>query len=522
MAALLAAAPTASASGVEAELQALLVPLSAGDGLRLAGRELREATPLRRFYEARGFKPVWTESREQRQRARALLETLEAAAMHGLAPQRYHADAIAAALRDEAWLHAEVLASDALLHQARHRINGVLDPAAVDPAWHMDHRDIDPVPYLEAVANGQPLDEVLEQLWPHQEGYRQLVEAKRRFAADTLDHRHVVIRPGPVLRPGMRDPRVPRVRERLAVPGSSDLYDDALAAAVTAFQERAGVQADGLLGHRTLGQLNRTPGERLQQIDANLERWRWLPAELPPRYILVNPAAFQLAAVDAGRTALSAPVIVGRPDRPTPTLRENLQYLVFNPYWDVPESIAVADKLPQLRVDPSRLAAQGLEAAPLAGGGKTRTMLPVDRIDWRDVPADPFPYRLRQRPGPANPLGRLKFMLPNADDVYLHDTPDTRLFDQCQRSLSSGCVRVANVLDLAEWVLQFQREPWDRGRIERQITSDETRTLVLDIPIPVFIVYFTSYVDEQGTLRFQPDLYERDAVIISALQAVAP
>jgi murein L,D-transpeptidase YcbB/YkuD len=113
-------------------------------------------------------------------------------------------------------------------------------------------------------------------------------------------------------------------------------------------------------------------------------------------------------------------------------------------------------------------------------------------------------------------------MLPNADEVYLHDTPDVKLFDKCQRSFSSGCVRVADVVSLAAWVLQFQSTPWDRARIETQITSSETRSLVLDMPVPVFIVYFTSYVDEHGTLRFQPDLYERDAVIVSALQGAAP
>ena len=519
---MLLCAPSVQAAGrLDEQLQQLLAPLSGADRLRLAGCDLRETAQLRRFYEERGFAPVWTADRGQRQRVKQLLRALEDAALHGLEPDRYHADAISKALNDRTWSRAELLASNAFLHHARHRINGSLNPAEVDPSWHIRHRTIDPVPYLEAVASGQPPDDVLDQLWPDAQLYRELVQAKRRFAAETVDYPQIIIGPGPVLTRGMRDPRVPRLRQRLSVPGSSDRYDDPLVDAVMAFQGRAGVAADGLVGEQTLTQLNRTPGERLRQIDANLERWRWLPAELPPRFILVNPAAFRLTAVNEGQTVLELPVIVGKPDRPTPTLRENLQYLVFNPYWDVPESIAVRDKLPELREDPSRLAAQGLEAAPVGSSEPARAMVPVDQIRWHDVPEEPFPYRLRQRPGPTNPLGRLKFMLPNADEIYLHDTPDVGLFEKCQRSFSSGCVRVADVLRLAEWVLQFQHEPWDRASIENQLTSSETRTVTLDMPVPVFIVYFTSYVDERGTLRFQPDLYDRDAVIINALHGAA-
>jgi len=293
-------------------------------------------------------------------------------------------------------------------------------------------------------------------------------------------------------------------------------------AATGPVEAQTGVAADGLLGPATLAQLNKTPTQRLNQIDANLERWRWLPAALPPQHILVNAAAFLLRAVNGEQPPLEMRVIVGKPDRPTPALQQDLKYLVFNPYWEVPETIAVQDKLPELKRDPSRLAAQGLEAAPLTHGKENGVMTPVDQIDWRDVPADPFPYRLRQRPGPANPLGQLKFMLPNAQEVYLHDTPEVSLFNRCERSFSAGCVRIANAIRLGEWLMQFQHEPWDRERIETQITSKETRTVVLDTPVPVFIVYFTSYVDDTGTLRFQPDLYKGDQVIIDALHGAAP
>ena len=386
------------------------------------------------------------------------------------------------------------------------------------PEWYALQPATEIAPHLASVGRGTDPTEALDALWPEEPAYWRLLVAKVALQAAGVRARHIVIPQGPVLRPGMTDPRVPLLRQRLALPASDvTLYDQTMADAVSAYQETMGLQPDGLAGPKTLEALNKTPEQRLRQIDANLERWRWLPARLPADHILVNVPAFQLTAVRDGTAELTMPVIVGKPLRPTPAFRQDLKYLVFNPYWEIPETIAVEDKLPELRRDPRRLAGQGVEAAPWGSD----QMVPVDQIDWRRVPTKPFPYRLRQLPGPENPLGRIKFMLPNKQAVYLHDTPDRSLFERCERGFSSGCVRVANAQRLAQWVLQFQVETWDSERIETQITSGETRTLDLDAPIPVFIVYLTSYVDAEGTLRFQRDLYDADPPIISALSAPA-
>jgi murein L,D-transpeptidase YcbB/YkuD len=206
-------------------------------------------------------------------------------------------------------------------------------------------------------------------------------------------------------------------------------------------------------------------------------------------------------------------VIVGRSYRQTPVFTETMKYLVFNPFWDVPRRLAVEDELPQLKKDPARLARAGFEAA-LAPGEQMR---PVDRIDWQVV-SESTPFRLRQRPGAENPLGRIKFMLPNEFAVYLHDTPARGLFDRTERSFSSGCIRVADATALAGWVLEQQHERWPAGRIEEAVDSGQTRTVLLDEPVPVYIVYFTAYVNTQDELVLLRDLYGRDAPVIAALR----
>ncbi len=507
-----------AAKSTSEKLDRLLQPATSPGVMRLAGRTIQYPAVIRNFYTSRDFTPLWTGTRANRLRGRSLLQAIGESAHHGLDPSRYHITAIENSFSTGDRATAELLMTDAFLLQARHRADGILDPEEVAPEWYALQPTTEIAPHLASVARGADPTEALDALWPEEPAYWRLLVAKGALKAAKVRGRHIVIPAGPALRPGVTDPRVPLLRQRLALPASDEtLYDHRMADAVSAYQETMGLQPDGLAGSKTLEALNTTPEQRLRQIDANLERWRWLPARLPADHILVNVPAFQLSAIRDGKAELNMPVVVGKPLRPTPAFWQDLKYLVFNPYWEIPETIAVEDKLPELRRDPSRLAGQGVEAARWGSD----QMVPVDQIDWRSVATKPFPYRLRQLPGPHNPLGRIKFMLPNDQAVYLHDTPDRSLFERCERGFSSGCVRVANAQRLAEWVLQFQAEAWDSTRIETQITSGETRTLALDAPIPVFIVYFTSYVDAEGTLRFQRDLYGADPPIMKALNASA-
>jgi len=485
--------------------------------LNVQGVAISSHEDLARFYADRRFEPIWVSPQGENRPAARLRQAIAEGVIHGLAAERYHLAAADAAAAAGAWGDEELLLSQAFLDQARHRALGVVDPGRVDPNWLVQRTSIDDIELLESVARGGNPIRVLNRLWPRAREYWRLLQAKRQLLSDNSAAEPPPIPPGRTLKRGMDDARVPALRARLT--GSTDtgtVYDSDLAAAVIAFQRSVGIEPDGVLGPDTLQMLNLSRQDRLRRADVNLERWRWLHDAFPATYVLVNIADFRLLAVRRRHTALDMPVIVGRRYRQTPVFTETMKYLVFNPFWDVPQTLAVQDELAKLRADAAKMAGQGFDAAPKAGG----PMQPVDTIDWQQVSAEVFPYRLRQRPGPDNPLGRVKFMLPNEYAIYLHDTPARSLFERTKRGFSSGCIRVGDARALAEWVLQDQRERWDPQRIETAVTSGQTQTVVLDAPVPVFIVYFTAYAEPSGELVVEPDIYDRDPRIISALYQI--
>jgi murein L,D-transpeptidase YcbB/YkuD len=255
--------------------------------------------------------------------------------------------------------------------------------------------------------------------------------------------------------------------------------------------------------------------ERIRQIEINLERWRWLPKTLGNRYLLVNIAGFNLTVVEDGKTVLEMAVVVGTPFRRTPVFSANLSYLIFSPYWNVPVTILREDKLPLIKADPGYVAAHHYEI--VSWQDFPNRLLDPKSIDWSRITARNFPGLLRQKPGPWNPLGRVKFMFPNDFSVYLHDTPDRHLFAREQRSFSSGCIRIERPFELALYLLQGQ-EGWDADSIRGAMTSNVTRRVDLRQRIPVHILYQTAWVDDQGRLQTRPDLYQRDAALYDALR----
>jgi murein L,D-transpeptidase YcbB/YkuD len=207
-------------------------------------------------------------------------------------------------------------------------------------------------------------------------------------------------------------------------------------------------------------------------------------------------------------------VIVGKPYRRTPVFSENLRYLVVNPYWNVPYKIATQDKLPLLQADAPAEAAKGFDAKPQGSD----VFVPVDTIDWMTVTRRTFTYQLRQRPGENNALGQVKFMLPNEHAVYLHDTPSRELFGRQERTFSSGCVRLERPQELATWLLSRESHPQAR-RLDALFASRETTTIYLKQPVPVYIVYLTAFVADDGDVTFRRDVYGRDKQLVEALRA---
>ena len=463
------------------------------------------------FYTQNDYQLIWFGTSEAETRLQELLHEIADSELHGFSPEYYHAPILES--RDANTALLDVLATDAFISQTLHRLNGLVSPANADAHWFLQQREADPVASLNyALTNG--VSATLQAMWPTHHEYQLLLDKKRSLlsAVSTVTTQ---IPAGPTLKLNSTSERVVLLKSRLLGPGTySELFDKDLLDAVKQFQMSAGLEPDGIVGSSTLEALNATTFSWLERIDANLERWRWLPHQSWSTYLRVNIASFQLRGFSDGEQTLDMPVIVGTPIRQTPVFTESMKYMVFNPYWTVPFSIATKDKLAKLKTDPSVLVKQGYEAQPAGVSG----FKPVDEFDWQNVTRGTFHYTLRQKPGPYNALGKVKFMLPNKHAIYLHDTPDHSLFSKQERNFSSGCIRVSNPLALTQWVLNHSGQAEAIAQAEQLLQSEETSTLYLKKPIPVLIVYFTAFANGEGTIVFRRDAYNRDSYIIEKLK----
>lgn len=302
----------------------------------------------------------------------------------------------------------------------------------------------------------------------------------------------------------------PAERE-LASRAEPGVYDDALEEAVRSFQGRHGITVDGRVGPSTVAALNTPVEERIDEVYLSLQRMRWLPNRLPERVILVNVAGFEMQVIERGESVLEMDVVVGRPDWPTTLFSDTMSHIVFNPYWHVPESIAEAELLPEIREDPGFLAANRLEVVPEDDPyGEAVDPATVDFTTFEG-------YSLREAPGPENALGRMKFMFPNEHNIYLHDTPADHLFDTHARAFSHGCVRLENPREFARYLFEnvIDRPVEDLDSI---LDQEEHTQVDLTEPIPIHLVYLTTWADENGRLYFHPDIYHRNELFHRILE----
>jgi murein L,D-transpeptidase YcbB/YkuD len=267
---------------------------------------------------------------------------------------------------------------------------------------------------------------------------------------------------------------------------------------------------DGIVGAGTLREMNVPAGQRVQQLEVNLERARWVLDDLSERFVLVNIAGFRMYVIADREVVWESRVQVGRPYRKSPVFRDDIKYLVFNPTWTVPYSIATRDLLPQIQSDPGFFEDRGFDLRDRNG-----QLVEPSSVNWTQVAVGRFPFTLVQRPGPANALGRVKFMFPNEHAVYLHDTPSKYLFDRADRTFSSGCIRVENPFELAEVLLGT--DGWNQDRLRQVLDTGKERTVFLSEPVPILLLYWTAQAGPDRTVSFFRDVYERDAAIIEAL-----
>jgi murein L,D-transpeptidase YcbB/YkuD len=272
------------------------------------------------------------------------------------------------------------------------------------------------------------------------------------------------------------------------------------------------LDADGIVGPATLRALNVPVEQRIDQLRLNLERTRWVFEDIEEDFVLVNIAGFRAYVVHDREIVWETKVQVGRPYHQSPVFRDEIKYVVFNPTWTVPYSIATREMLPRIKSDPQYFQTREFDIKNRDG-----QLVDPETIDWAEVSPRSFGYTFVQRPGPNNALGRVKFIFPNEHAVYLHDTPSKPLFDVAERAFSHGCIRVENPFDLAEILLGS--DDWGREQIDATIESRETKTVFLAEPLPVLILYWTAEVDPDGLVHFYNDVYDRDQRIATALDA---
>lgn len=470
---------------------------------------------IREVYLINNFNPYWNDENK----VNDLIDAIKNCAADGLNPNDYHLLDIYelknGTTSDEK-ANFDIVLSDAFILYLSHLLSGKVNPQTIDAEWHVMKTDQDPFKYFyEADSIG--VKRVISNVEPKNENYDLLKKELEYYRQLSVKQQPEIIPPGQIIKPGMSDARIPLIRKCLAfnsglnLPDTvlSSLYDDDLKAKIIDFQELYGLEALGNIGNQTIEAMNVPVTEKIKTIEANLERLRWLPQELPNYYLMVNIVNFELHAVEDNQIIRKHKVVVGKPYRMTPVFSATMQYLVFNPTWTVPPTILKEDLIPEIRKDKQTLANKNIKVYDNQGN-----QINADSIDWLSNKV--FSYTYRQDAGKSNALGVVKFMFPNPYNVYLHDTPSKELFERTERAFSSGCIRVQKPLELAVYLLRNQPQ-YDIKHITKIIESGATQTVILKNRPEVYLLYLTAWIDDNGRLNFRKDIYNRDKKLIEAL-----
>jgi murein L,D-transpeptidase YcbB/YkuD len=500
-------------------------------GTVIEGERIYTPVLVKSFYEGRQYQPAWSRDGHLMQ-AGMLIRAVEEAYGDGLTPDYYHLQRlktlVAQAERekerpDPMRLGAlDILLTDAFLTLGCHLSAGCVDPVTLEPEWNAKRGNVDVSSVLEQALKKKKIREALTGLRPEQGAYAGLGRALAGYRALLSKGEWPLVPDGPLMKKGYRGTRVVELRTRLSVSGDldadeakgGDLFDEKLERSVIIFQKRHGLKVDGIVGPETLTALHVPLKQRIRQIELNMERLRWIGGNLGPRSIVINIANFELYVIEGGKSILSMKVVVGKPYWDTPVFSARITHLVLNPSWNVPDSIAKKELLKKIKKDPDYLSEQ--EITVLRGWGDNEEEIDPETVDWSRITPENLIYRFRQEPGILNPLGRIKFMLPNKFDVYLHDTPAKRLFSEHVRIFSHGCIRIEKPVELADYVLQDDPK-WTREKILTALEKGNEQIVRTSHPVNVHFLYLTAWVDERGTLQFRNDIYERDKRLDEAL-----
>jgi L,D-transpeptidase YcbB len=482
-------------------------------------------------------KPVWVGPEGFTQRATLVLNEIKQADDWGLKAAAFDLPTFPAGTpTTQAMADLEIKVATAVLTYARHARGGRFDPRSLSRLMDQQAQVYDPRSVLEGIATADDADGYLRRLHPHNAQFEKLrlalVAARREAVGGASANTGVVKIPAGIkLQPGQRHEHIALLRQRLAVvadAGQEQVYDEALVAAVQAYQTSQGLEPTGIVTSQTRTALNavaRRPSsaEAITRLTVNMERWRWLPDDLGAIHVWDSVPDQTTQVIENGTSVLTEKIVVGKTSSPTPMFSADMQFVIFHPEWGVPDGIKSFELAPQLR----KAAAASKGCFLFCGGGETSADVlkahdlrismngrPVDpnSVNWDQ--ADIRQFQFTQPAGAKNVLGMVKFRFPNKHDVYMHDTPERHLFNGSVRAFSHGCMRVQNPMHLAEVLLAHDRG-WDAETVRSH--SQRGEEIKLTKPIPVHITYFTAWADDDGKVAFKPDLYGLDSKVASAL-----
>ncbi|MBT9394652.1 L,D-transpeptidase family protein [Hymenobacter sp. NST-14] len=500
----------------------------------------------KKFYKERDFRLGWFRNHELVPQAQTMLGVINKAADEGLNPKDYQIknfdklfQDLEAAQSDTTRRNAlekeiDVALSATYFTYASDFYRGTVDPRAVKSIdWDVKRNKVKLHKALMTILKERESTYGYYDFEPLHPEYDRLKKVLADYRAIQRNGGWPAIPAATKLKPGAASPAVAALRGRLlgasAVPAASaetpavavsnrpgdpaaapaaQKYEGELVNAVKEFQTLNGLKPDGVVGGETLRELNVSVSQRIDQILMNMERWRWIPKKFEADYLLVNIPEYTLHVVEDNKEVFNMPVIVGKRLHETPIFSDKVEFVVLAPYWNVPFSIIGNELRPKL-VANAQATLDRLDMEVVKGWGAKATPVDPNSIDWANVSEKTWKYTLRRRPGPKNDLGDVKFIFPNSNDVYLHDTPHDELFSQTKRGFSHGCVRVAEPIKLAEYLLR-NKPGYDRSTIMETIAGREEKYVTLPEKLPVYLVYFTTWVDEAGKIHFRDDIYGHD------------
>lgn len=488
---------------------------------------------IKAFYADRDNMEVWLFNGSLSSEGEALLEQIEDSKFDGLQPSDYHLDQIYSFsankekenkkfrnLSSEDKVNLELLLTDGFFNLAHDLEKGKVNPSTLDPNWKFEEKetDINYSDLLREVASGSSVKKTFEKLHPNSELYAHGREAIKELydirKNDTLTWNFEPVKGA--VKVGEKHAAIPELRKRLIFwdflkqydMEDPTLFDSTMFAGLQDYQRSNGMNPDGVIGTLVAESLNNSPQQLIDIASINMERLRWMPAiDWDQEMVVVNIANYQLDYMDKQDTAFTAKVIVGKEYNESPTFTAPMSYIVFSPYWNIPESITNDEIIPSVNKNPDYLAQKNMEV--VNGSGEVVKASKVNLSKGEG-------YRVRQKPGGDNSLGLVKFMFPNEYNIYIHDTPARSLFEKETRALSHGCIRIQNPDQFAKILLH--NKSWTDEKIQEAMNQDKEEVVKLDRKIPVVLLYMTFWADKNGKANFRSDVYNRDKALLKALR----